>query len=412
MPTPISSRVELVKAVARDLDGLCATVAADVGETPEAVRPDVELALRLLAAKEQARNKRTGARATFLQRGAEAANEGLAAEQLIDRVLSTLPAIWDSALAMRPTSEALSDLGIWLLRGADITAQAIAEGYTTADRAIVARDVTARRAFLDEILSTFPPDEPAAARLRRLASRYGLNPAAAYRLIAIAPAQGSGDEEAHHVADQIALRIRAPSSAERARTPGGLTLPWVIARHGRVIVITRADWPGLKRLRAALEKQPPGWIAVAGGEIDGVEGLSASMARLVDTIRAASRLTGPGWIDHPDDLAVERLLLLDESLLEAVVRRELGPLLDVPRMGDELVETLRVYFESGENMRETARRLHLASRTVAYRLQRIERILGRPIDGVARPRLSVALLADRAIGGRVTGGRVTGGRAT
>jgi len=49
-------------------------------------------------------------------------------------------------------------------------------------------------------------------------------------------------------------------------------------------------------------------------------------------------------------------------------------------------------------MRETARRMHLASRTVAYRLERIEEVLGRPIDGEIRPRLSVALLAYLALG--------------
>jgi DNA-binding PucR family transcriptional regulator len=57
-----------------------------------------------------------------------------------------------------------------------------------------------------------------------------------------------------------------------------------------------------------------------------------------------------------------------------------------------------VYFEAGENMRETARRLHLASRTVAYRLERIGATIGRPIDGEARARLSVALLAYQALG--------------
>jgi DNA-binding PucR family transcriptional regulator len=106
-----------------------------------------------------------------------------------------------------------------------------------------------------------------------------------------------------------------------------------------------------------------------------------------------------GWIDDPDDLAVERLLLLDDTLLEAIVRRELGPLLDVPRMGEELVETLRVFFEAGENIREAARRMHLASRTVAYRLERIEELLGHPIDGEIRPRLAVALLAYQALEG-------------
>ncbi len=40
-------------------------------------------------------------------------------------------------------------------------------------------------------------------------------------------------------------------------------------------------------------------------------------------------------------------------------------------MGEELIETLQVYFDSGENRRRAARRLHLADRTVAYRLERI-----------------------------------------
>ena len=55
-------------------------------------------------------------------------------------------------------------------------------------------------------------------------------------------------------------------------------------------------------------------------------------------------------------------------------------------------------------MREAARRMHLASRTVAYRLERIEEVLGRPIDGEIRPRLSVALMAYRAIGARPSDG--------
>ena len=50
-------------------------------------------------------------------------------------------------------------------------------------------------------------------------------------------------------------------------------------------------------------------------------------------------------------------------------------------MGEELVQTLEVYLASRQNIRETARRLHLASRTVAYRLERIESLLGTSLDG-------------------------------
>jgi DNA-binding PucR family transcriptional regulator len=62
-----------------------------------------------------------------------------------------------------------------------------------------------------------------------------------------------------------------------------------------------------------------------------------------------------------------------------------------PRMGEELVQTLRTFFDSGFNRRETARRLHLADRTVAYRLQRIEELLGHDLQGEAGRRVGVAL---------------------
>ena len=81
-----------------------------------------------------------------------------------------------------------------------------------------------------------------------------------------------------------------------------------------------------------------------------------------------------------------------------------SPLLAVPRMGTELVVTLQAYLTCGENMRETARSLHLATRTVAYRLERIQEVLGGPLDATARPRLSVALLAYRALADRPTAG--------
>jgi hypothetical protein len=399
MPKPLATRQALMEAVASDADAICAAVAADVGEEPAVVRADVELSLRLLATPEQERPIVDKATKLLTRRGSEAAVEGLPTERLIDRYMSALPAIWDAARELNPTPDALNEVGSWLLRAADLAAMAIAEGYTKADREIVARDATARRAFLEELLSSVVMDDAASARLRRLAVRYGLNPGGSYRLVAISPHHDAGDDEAHDLADRLAGRIGAVSSTDRAR-PGGVRLPQVLARQRRIVVLARADWPGVDRLRAALDKLTPGWTAVTGPPVEGIEGLSRSIAQLIDTLRAADRMGHVGWVASADDLAVERLLLLDEGLLRVVVRRELGPLLDVPRMGEELVETLRVFFEAGENMREAARRMHLASRTVAYRLARIEEVLGRPIDGEIRPRLSVALLAYRAIGAR------------
>lgn len=403
MSARLGSRAEIIEAVSRDAERLCTMVAEDVGEGPDDVRGDVELALGLLASREQGRSTSDRAQAALVRRGAEAAEQGLPTERLIDRFMSALPAIWTMARELDPEPAALQDLASWLLRGADVAAMAISQGYLGTDRAIVARDATARRAFLDELLSSVALDDAALARLRRLATRYGLNPSGAFRLIAISPRHAAHADEAHDLADRLAARIDAPSAADRARghAGGGVSLPQVVARQRRIVVLVRADWPGVGRMREALDEQSPGWVAVASGQVAGVDGLSASLARLVDTLRAADRMGRVGWIDDADSLAVERLLLLDDTLLRAIVGRELGPLLGVPRMGEELIDTLRVFFEAGENIREAARRMHLASRTVAYRLERIEDLLGRPIDGEIRPRLSVALLAYRALEGQV-----------
>jgi PucR-like helix-turn-helix protein len=410
MAARIATRTDLIEAIAREEDRICVFVAEDVGEGPDDVRADVRLALRLLATREQGLEARHVAREELMGRGAAAAERGLPTERLIDRFMSALPAIWAVARELDPEPEALAELGAWLLRGADVAALAIAEGYLGTDRAVVARDATARRAFLEELLTSIAHDPPASARLRRLATRYGLDPVASYRLIAISLPASTPDDEAHELADRLGARVDAPSSVGSARgTSSLLALPQVIGRGRRIVVLARADWPGAMRLRRALDELAPGWVAVGSAPIDGVDGLSHALAGLVETLRAADRMTRVGWIEDADDLAVERLLMLDEVLLGTIVARELGPLLREPRMAGELVETLRVYFEAGENMRETSRRMHLAPRTVAYRLERIEEILGRPLDGEIRPRLSVALMAYRALGGQAAVTRTVAG---
>ena len=84
---------------------------------------------------------------------------------------------------------------------------------------------------------------------------------------------------------------------------------------------------------------------------------------------------------EPEQLALERLLLDNPHLADATVRRELGPVLADERFGEELIETLQAYFDAGENVTAAARRLHLATRTVGYRLEKIESLLGHPLDG-------------------------------
>ena len=110
---------------------------------------------------------------------------------------------------------------------------------------------------------------------------------------------------------------------------------------------------------------------------------------------SAKDFRGCPFVNAVAELGVERLLLSDPDLATTIIERELGALLADPRMGEELVETLQVYVDAGGNRRETARRLHLADRTVAYRLERAEQLLGHGFDGDDGRRLNVALTLRR-----------------
>ena len=198
----------------------------------------------------------------------------------------------------------------------------------------------------------------------------------------------------------------------------GIRLPAVLPLMGRIAVLARDDWAGLSRVPTVLdtvlgglaavamsrrrvrkgtpiEAAQAAWVAVGSGAIDGVGPLAVTYADLVDATRTAQRLGLRGWVPDPEDLALERLLLADRPLADATVRRELGPVLADERFGEELIETLQAYFDAGENVTAAARRLHLATRTVGYRLERIEALLGHPIDDESRRRLSTALMVHR-----------------
>ena len=321
---------------------------------------------------------------------------------------------------------AVAEFARFIMLWNELTSLVVTDGYRAAERDILARDAAARRGALQELLGVIAADAVVTARLRRVAGRHGLDPDRAYRLVAIAPRPeadplperpGIGDEELDVLAGRIGHLLG--STAPGAEGVGaGIRLPAVVPMHGRIAVLARADWAGLARVPAVLDSvlgglaasatkaakrgkepaavaQPQAWVAIGSEAIDGVLSLAETYADLVDATRTAQRLGVRGWIPDPERLAVERLLLADRELAEAAVRRELGPLLADERMGPELIETLQAYFDAGENIAEAARRLHLATRTVAYRMERIESLLGYPPDGVAGRRLSTALLIKR-----------------
>ena len=356
--------------------------------------------------------------------GGIAARQGIRHVLFLARLAVIRRMVWDACVegmhAGRLDPAGIAEMGRWIFLWTEVTSLVVTDGYRAAEREVLARDSQARRGALQELLGVIPTDTTTTARLRRVAIRFGLDPDDRYRIAVIAPrteADPTPERQGMDLFDleQLAGRIghlvgSAPAGTEGAGA--GIRLPTVLPMRGRIVLLAHDAWPGFARLPRALDATlggptggrggargrrlaTPAWVAVGSPVAAGASALSGLLADAVDAVRTAEEVGLRGWVPDSAHLAVERLLLAQRELAEAAVEHELGPLLRDERLGPELVETLQVYFDAGENMRETARQLHLANRTVAYRLARIETLLGAPLDGPARRRLAVALLVRR-----------------
>lgn len=77
-------------------------------------------------------------------------------------------------------------------------------------------------------------------------------------------------------------------------------------------------------------------------------------------------------------------LPVDPTLRQGMVERVLGPIRDLEGPPSErLIETLRVWLQSGQRTGVTAHRLGIHAHTLAYRLRRIEQLIGRDLSSPA-----------------------------
>ena len=383
-------REALFAMLEQQKDDIVAVAARDTDIRAERLGPAFDLVLDLVAepvpSPEQIRR--------WSEEGVVLAREGAPAERVLDACLSLSWAIWEAVMHAEHIDRAVVlDFADRLLRGLDDAVAAISEAYIKVELELASAHSEQRRAVLEELL-TAPRATPAdRARIRLRSERHGLPVGDAYRLVLV-HVPTSEEHEIGDLVDVLERRIRVPQSSHRSKP--GIRLPVVLEWRGRILIILKAEWNGEKRLREALP-------AVLGNEIlvvdtgpdEGVEALADALTQAEYSATVGEALGRQGWIGDPGELALETTFLLDEQLVRTVVENELGPLLADPRMGEELVDTLETYLGSRQNIREAARRLHLAPRTVAYRLERIETLLGRDLDGDAAVRLGAALLALR-----------------
>ena len=169
------------------------------------------------------------------------------------------------------------------------------------------------------------------------------------------------------MARRIDQSLRRPGRYDDGMS-AGIRVPLAVTWRGAIVGILGPDPREWQRLQEAVTKVfgsgAPSWIAIAT-RVDGVTALARSLAELQEGLRVADGIDRRGVIDDLSELGIERLLLSDPDLAAAIVERELGPLLADPRMGDELIETLQVFFDAGER---TVARLPAGSTSPTERL--------------------------------------------
>lgn len=326
--------------------------------------------------------------------GSRAAREGESLHRLLDRYLTSGWVLWAAATSRASGSRAaVSALGTALLKAGDAAAAALGEGYAGAEREIADRTGAARREFLDELLDLPPGDIGAAARITRRAAYFGLASGEAYRVLVVGVGHELEDEGPEVL--QVALALDRPSRSGR---DSAFSLPIIVTKRGRLVLLVRANWPGIASLDLILDELagPHGWLAVEAPPAMNLASVADAFDAAFDAYLVAQRL-GLDRRHSADDLLLERALLTDERRLRAAVERELGPILNAPRNGAELLRTVEAYLTTRQNLRSAARVLGVGVRTMSYRLARVEELIERPLAGEVVLRLSTALLARRLL---------------
>lgn len=207
------------------------------------------------------------------------------------------------------------------------------------------------------------------------------------------------------------LHVRAPGGRSERTAEAGLAA----ARAAEVPVLSSSEETACRMLvgvpaareASPLVRQLTSDLLERVGDVDPPLVAGISRAAKIETLPRAfreadeclrfARVSGAVGVQEYSALGLHLLLasLVDGPELAAFVEAELGPLLDYDaKARSPLLPTLRALLVHDSNRAEAARALHLERRSLYYRIERIEQILGQSLnDSNVRLGLSVALRA-------------------
>lgn len=199
---------------------------------------------------------------------------------------------------------------------------------------------------------------------------------------------GSGDGEAIGVLERVATRIAAGIGSSRVLTvASGASGMWAWAgldeapnsEGGQANRGATGEPGGFERSAAALVEAP---VRVAFGVPAGqLAGFRQSHREAVAARQVAER--GPARGERVigyRDVEIAYLAGVDETAMRGLIARELRSLSGTDANAARLRETLHAYLKSHRSPEATAKLLGVHKNTVRYRIQRIEELLGHPIE--------------------------------
>jgi hypothetical protein len=328
--------------------------------------------------------------------GDRAARRGVALRALLDLYLSAAWRLWRhlpavGQAARRPQQVVVA--GEVMLHAADDVVAALTEGYQLARRSVVRAQESARREFIDDLL-TGTPD---VGGLLRRAPGFGLDLTGPYAVACV---------RSDRAVDDASPLLR---TLERAIQGSKADAPALLAtKDGHLVVVFAA--PDAAALSEVLERlgntlantRTLGtWQLAVGRPARGADGVVTSYRESRDLLDLAAGLGIHDPVLSGHDLAVYRILLRDREMLTDLVDSTIGPLRTARGGAEPLVDTLLAYYASGGVAARAARDLHLSVRAVTYRLDRVRSLTGLDPDGTTdRLTLHVAALGARLLTGR------------
>lgn len=170
------------------------------------------------------------------------------------------------------------------------------------------------------------------------------------------------------------------------------------AKVASVLVTTGSDnaawgWIGgraiqLPSAEAIADLLPSHTCVALGAPGQGLDGFRATHRQALEAQRVARLLEAR--VTRFEEVEFVALTTQDLRMARDFVHRQLGPLATDDDRSALLRETLRAYFDAGQNAAAAGGRLNVNDRTVAYRIRKIEDRLGEPILG-RQDELSLAL---------------------